>query len=54
MLVTDGMRDRGEKKKKTTTKEQSDEVSKTETRLAVLCFHDIHVNDARWRFGRTG
>lgn len=44
----------GEKKKKTTTKEQSDEVSKTETRLAVLCFHDIHVNDARWRFGRTG
>lgn len=36
------------------TKEQNDEVSKSETRLAVLCFHDIHVNDARWRFGRTG
>lgn len=43
MLVTDGMRDR---KNSFRLKEQHDEVSKTETRLKVLCFHDIHVNDA--------
>lgn len=43
MLVTDGMRDQ---KKSFCLKEQNDEVSKMETQLMVLCFHDIHVNDA--------
>lgn len=40
-------------KKSFCLKEQNDEVSKMETQLTVLCFHDIHVNDAWWRFSCT-